>query len=198
MERDVLADVLQGDNAETLAEELLVLHGGLFNLKWVDPDAYEALGCTPTQAENLKRAFAFHICLRQAKQGQGRAIHKPQDALSWFLPLLVDQPQERFVVLFLDANNAPMKVELISQGSSRYTVVPVDAIFRRALELRARSLILAHNHPSGNVAPSEEDKELTKKINMVGKCLGVTVEDHIVVYDDLRWTSLREQGFLPC
>jgi len=92
-----------------------------------------------------------------------------------------DQDKEHFWCLFLDTKNHIKRVELITLGLLDQTVVHPREVFRPAIGISAKSVILGHNHPSGDPTPSDKDVDLTRRIAECGKILGVQVLDHIVI-----------------
>lgn len=92
--------------------------------------------------------------------------------------------RERFYVIYLNRQNKVLGYYLISVGSSCGTVVETKMIFQPAINLHASSIIIAHNHPSGNLNPSEADIKLTKKICEAGSILEIPVQDHIILTVD--------------
>jgi DNA repair protein RadC len=92
-----------------------------------------------------------------------------------------DKKQEYFVVLTLDGANRLISNTVVFQGTLNQSLVHPREIFAKAIEDRAASIIVAHNHPSGNVEPSADDKEITKKLRDAGQLLGIQVLEHIIV-----------------
>lgn len=89
--------------------------------------------------------------------------------------------QEEFKCLFLDRDNKVLGIYSLSKGGTAGTVVDVKLLMVAALKTKANAIILAHNHPSGNLEPSIKDRDLTKKIQMASKFLDVQLLDHIIV-----------------
>lgn len=96
-------------------------------------------------------------------------------------PVLADLPHEEFWLLLLDRGNRLMERFRVSQGGMHGTVADPKMIFREALDRRASSMILGHNHPSGQLRPSVEDIALTRKLVEAGRFLDVMVQDHLIV-----------------
>lgn len=109
---------------------------------------------------------------------------------------LVDLPHEEFWVLMLNRANRVIRKVQISQGGVNGTVADPKIIFKAALESLASAIILAHNHPSGNLSPSQADIELTKKVKEAGKTLEITVLDHIIVAGQ-NYYSFADEGVMP-
>ncbi len=91
---------------------------------------------------------------------------------------------EEFKILLLDRNNSCMGIVPISKGGVSGTVVDAKLIFASALKARSCGIILGHNHPSGNLMPSEADKTLTRKLIVAGKYLDIRILDHIIITDE--------------
>ncbi|WP_370090100.1 DNA repair protein RadC [Ekhidna sp.] len=110
-------------------------------------------------------------------------IGSSKDAFHLLHGDFMDLNHEEFWLLLLKRNNEVIKKEMLSRGGVSGTVVDAKIIFKRALEETASGLILAHNHPSGNLKPSQEDINLTKRIKDAGKSLDITVLDHLIITD---------------
>lgn len=115
------------------------------------------------------------------------------DAAAIFKPLLSDLPHEEFWVLLLNRNNLVIDKMMVSQGGLSGTVIDVRIIFKMALDKLACSIILCHNHPSGNLMPSEADKDITKKIKEAGKHMDIPVLDHLIIGND-SYFSFTDEG----
>ncbi|MFQ3580003.1 MAG: DNA repair protein RadC [Bacteroidales bacterium] len=110
-----------------------------------------------------------------------KKITSSQDAFEYFHPLLCDLHHEEFHVLYLNRANNIISSEKISSGGTTGTVADIKIIFRMALENRAQAIIVAHNHPSGNIQPSEADNQLTRKIKEAAKIFDMSFLDHIII-----------------
>ncbi|WCT13595.1 RadC family protein [Mucilaginibacter jinjuensis] len=108
---------------------------------------------------------------------------------------LVDLNHEEFWILLLSRNNKVIGKELISKGGLSGTVADPKIIFNIALLHQASSIILAHNHPSGNLKPSQQDIDLTRKLHQAGKILDINVFDHLIITDD-GFLSFADEGLL--
>ena len=103
---------------------------------------------------------------------------------------------EEFYILLLNRANRVIGHYLVSQGSLVGTIVDAKAIFAAALKCRAASIILAHNHPSCNLRPSQSDIELTKKLKQGGELLDIAVLDHLILSPDGGYYSFADEGLL--
>lgn len=103
--------------------------------------------------------------------------------------------RETFFVMLLNANGRVMGIVELSNGGFRGVVVEIKMIFAIALKACASSIVLAHNHPSGNLKPSAQDVMVTKKLKVAGEILELPVYDHLVVTSE-GFTSLAEEGYI--
>jgi DNA repair protein RadC len=122
-------------------------------------------------------------------------ISRSTDAFEIFKSLMGDLPYEEFWILLLNKANRVLKKVRISEGGISGTVVDPKKIFQICLAQHTSSIILGHNHPSGNIQPSEADNKITKKIKDCGIMLDVAVLDHIIIGDD-RYYSFADEGTL--
>lgn len=117
------------------------------------------------------------------------------DIYNYIKPQLLDLPHEEFWVILLNRANVVMKKESISSGGVAGTVADPKIIFKKALEQLASSIILVHNHPSGNTKPSAADIALTKKMKEAGQFLDLPILDHII-FTDNDYYSFADEGVL--
>jgi len=107
----------------------------------------------------------------------------------------VDQDKEHFFAFHLDTRNKIKVFELVSIGILNTSLVHPREVFTRAVMLRSAQIIIAHNHPSGEAKPSDEDLELTRRLRDAGKVLGIEVIDHVVC-TKYKFFSLKEHGLI--
>lgn len=108
-------------------------------------------------------------------------IGAPIDLYNFIAPKLMDLQREEFWAIYMNNKNKVLGYEKIASGGLTQTTVDLKLIFKKSLELNATTLAVAHNHPSGSVMPSKEDKLLTEKIANASKALGIRFMDHIIV-----------------
>ncbi len=118
-----------------------------------------------------------------------------QDAYNCIYPVMEDLNHEVFKILLLNRNNRVTKIETISIGGVAGTVVDPKIIFKKALDEQASSIILTHNHPSGNLKPSQQDITVTKKLVEAGKTLEINILDHLIISDQ-GFFSFLDEGLL--
>ena len=109
-------------------------------------------------------------------------------------PLIGDLAHEEFWIIYLNNSNKVLRKQQLSRGGMTGTLVDIRIVMKQALEEGATSIILAHNHPSGNPAPSDQDITLTKKLIAGGKLLDITVLDHIIVAGDTYFSFADEKS----
>ncbi|MBF4465755.1 DNA repair protein RadC [Flavobacterium sp. LC2016-12] len=108
-------------------------------------------------------------------------------------PIIGELPHEEFWVLFLNNSNKVISKSQLSKGGISGTIVDVRLVFKLALENGATGLILCHNHPSGNLQPSDADRQITKKIKQAGDSLDVKVLDHLII-TETKYYSFVDEG----
>ncbi len=145
------------------------------------------------------KAISIITALELGKRRQLEvALEKPKitcskDAYNLLQPVIGDLHHEEFWVLFLNNSNKVLENKLISKGGLTATIVDVRLLFKRALELGAVAIIVSHNHPSGKLEPSEQDKLLTKKIKEAGSTLDIKVLDHLIITEKA-YFSFADEG----
>jgi DNA repair protein RadC len=122
-------------------------------------------------------------------------IRSPKDVFENYQSLFKDQVRERFVVFWLNSANKVIGFEVITEGLLNSSLCHPREIYRGACVATAASIIIAHNHPSGNPEPSQEDIVITKQVVDSGKILGIPVHDHIIFAEDT-YTSFTERGLM--
>lgn len=122
-------------------------------------------------------------------------ISGPETVYNLLFPKLKKEHREHFIALYLSTRNRVIAQETISVGSLNASIVHPREVFRPALLHAAAALILAHNHPSGDPEPSQEDADITRRMHEAGKLLGIELLDHVVLAAD-GYTSLRERKLI--
>lgn len=122
-------------------------------------------------------------------------VTSPEVAATLVVPLLGAADRERCVALLLDTKHRLLDVNTVSVGSIDHTFMAPREVFRDALLANAAALVLAHNHPSGDPAPSRDDELVTTRLVRAGELVGIEVLDHLVVGGE-RWVSLARRGAL--
>lgn len=150
-------------------------------------------GITPARACRLKAAVELGRRAHAPSDLEKATIRSPQDAASILLPNMGHLEQETLWTILLNARSAVIGLVKVYQGQLNRVDVRIADLFREAVRQNACSIVLGHNHPSGDPTPSPEDAQITKMAADIGETLGITVIDHIIVAGG-RWISLRERG----
>jgi DNA repair protein RadC len=190
----VLGTGAGGRGALDVANALLQARGGLHGLMRSGPDE---LACVPGvgPVRGVQLAAALELGRRTLAHAPGARlrIRTPRDAAALLVPAYGARPVELFGVLLLDSTHRVLKTAIVSMGTLNTTMVEPRDVFREALVGSAASIVLFHNHPSGDPTPSAEDDELTRRLVAAGVLMGVHVVDHIVI-GDVRYCSFKELG----
>ena len=149
------------------------------------------------EAKAITILAAMELGNRRGKSDapQRDKIITSKDASEIFSKHLADLPNEEFWILTLNRANKIIGKHCVSKGGVAGTVVDAKSVFKPAVESNASSVILCHNHPSGNLSPSNEDITLTKKLTQAGSNLDVKVLDHIIVSDS-GYFSFADEGMM--
>ena len=119
-------------------------------------------------------------------------VTDPQTAFDYLKPYGKEQ-QEHFIVLLLNGQNQIFNCKVVTIGIANRTLVHLREVFAPAIEQRATSIIIAHNHPSGSVAPSEDDYNVTTRLKQAGEIIGISVLDHIIFTSE-NYYSMSQRG----
>jgi DNA repair protein RadC len=186
----------RGESALALAERVLVSTGGLLDLMDVDPSELTKIhGVGKVKAIAILAAVELGRRVQSSQVGDLRKITSPDDVAAYLMERLRFLRKEHFIAIHLNTKHQILGEEIVSIGSLNASIVHPREIFKTALKRSAAAIICAHNHPSGDPTPSEEDVEVTRRLVSAGKILGVEVLDHIVI-GDKRFISLRERGLM--
>jgi DNA repair protein RadC len=149
------------------------------------------------EAKAITIAAALELGRRRKPENMDEKplIKTSKDAADILQPILADEVIEQFYLLHLNRANKLLKTEGISVGGVSGTVVDAKIIFKKALDAGAVGIILCHNHPSGNLKPSEADIHLTKKLVAAGKLIDIAVIDHLIVANT-GWYSFKDEGMM--
>lgn len=124
-----------------------------------------------------------------------RTITSPQDAYRLVQEWLEPRDRECFLIALLDTRNKVLGLHIVSIGSLNASLVHPREVMKPAILANASAMLLAHNHPSGDPDPSQEDLAITSRLKQAGELLGIPVLDHLVIGDG-RFVSLKERGVL--
>ncbi len=134
----------------------------------------------------------FELAERRVKPLRS-VIKSPRDVFLYAKPLVAGLLKEHFLVLFLDCKNNVLKHEVVSVGTLDASLVHPREVFRSAIKEGCASIILVHNHPSGDCNPSKEDLDVTERLVDAGKLIGISVLDHVIIGNDSFWSEKHDE-----
>lgn len=197
-DRELLAILLgtgrEGKNVLDMAQEILAKHP-MKNLLALDyKKLAEIKGIGPSKACSLLAAFELTKRALEVEDNNLPTINSAKDAVAQLQELRTAK-KEHFVVLYLNARNQLIHKETISVGTLNASLVHPREVFKPAIDHLAATIIIAHNHPSGELVASEEDIKVTKRLSGAGELLGVEVLDHLII-TNTGHASLKEKGLI--
>ena len=178
------------------AKKLLTVFKNIRRVLEADITTLQTFGELPPQSALHFKAMGdlYRLSLREEFK-RGRVISSPKDVSTFLIEQIGGRPREVFTALFLDHRNHLLAFETLQEGTVDHTAVYPREILRRALELNATGLILAHNHPAGSLEPSEGDKQLTRQVQTAARAMGITIHDHLILTTEGEF-SFRQAGLL--
>jgi DNA repair protein RadC len=198
-QRELLAILLRhgppGVGVLALADQLLKEFDGLAGLARADMrDMMRVHGVGPVKAIEVKAALELgkRMALSSPDQ-QHIQVKTPADAAQVLMLAMGTLEQEEVRTMLLDTRNRVLALPMIYRGSLNTTSMRIGEVFKEAIRANCAAVIVAHNHPSGDPAPSAEDVRVTKSLVQAGKLLDIEVLDHLVIAQS-RYVSLKERG----
>jgi DNA repair protein RadC len=183
-----------GENAVQVGQRLLQNFGGLSGLHRADfGEVCGQHGIGPAKAAQIKAAIELGRRLTQISPEERPAIHSPEDAAALVQYEMSALEQEELRVILLDTRNRVLHIDSVYRGSLNTSQVRIGELFRTAIRNNSAAVIVVHNHPSGDPAPSPDDVAVTRAIVQAGKLLDIEVLDHLVIGNG-RFVSLKERG----
>jgi DNA repair protein RadC len=193
----LLRNGVPGKDAVSLARELLSKYGGLRGLLSVS-----AAELQKTKGLGAAKTASLAAVMEMAKRGLKEEmigkdyLRDPGSAMTFLYASLRDKKKEVLKVLFLNKANCILAEADLSEGTIDEAAIHPREVVKAALEKHATAIVLVHNHPSGRIEPSAEDKIITVKLQQACQSVGVKVLDHIIVGDN-RYFSFVEHGCMP-
>ena len=186
----------RNESAVQIATRILSQSGSLRNLPNLSlEELQENKGIGPDKAVMIKAALELGCRLATTPREEVGSITTPRQAADLFMEELRYKKKEYFKILLLNTKNHVISREEISVGSLSASIVHPREIFSIPMRKSAASVILIHNHPSGDPSPSQEDLEVTRRLVDAGNILGIAVRDHIIIGDGC-FFSFREKGLI--
>jgi DNA repair protein RadC len=184
----------RGESALRMAERLLAQYGGVAGLAQA---SFEELcnthGVGTAKASQIKSALEIGRRLMMALPQDRPQVRSPADVANLLMLEMGLLEQEHLRVILMDTKNYVVRVATVYSGSLNTAVIRVGEVFRDAIRANCASLIVVHNHPSGDPTPSPEDIRVTEMLVDAGKLLDIAVLDHVVIGRN-RYVSLKERG----
>ncbi|PWT75271.1 MAG: hypothetical protein C5B60_05590 [Chloroflexi bacterium] len=195
---ELLAIILRvgssGENVIQLSEKLLRQYGGLGGLMTMDfAELCNVHGVGAAKAAQLKAALELGLRVSKGQPEARPQITSPDVVAQLTLADMGFLPQEQLRVLCLDSKNFVVHQQIIYQGTVNSSVVRIAEVFKPAVIRTCPAIVVVHNHPSGDVTPSDEDVRTTRLLSEAGQLLDIELLDHVIVGHN-NHTSLKEQG----
>ncbi|MGI5823245.1 MAG: RadC family protein [Dethiobacteria bacterium] len=179
-----------------LAEKVITRAGGLrFLPDYTLEELQEIKGIGLAKAVQIKAALELGRRMAATLRPAALSLNSPQDVAGFLMEEMRYYHKEYFKIILLNTKNQIISLEDISVGSLNSSIVHPREIFHVSIKKSAAAIILAHNHPSGDPHPSNEDLEVTKRVAEAGEILGIKVLDHLIIGEG-KYFSLKEKGLL--
>ena len=197
----ILRSGVPGNNSLALANQILSLtkdtsYPGLLGLMHMSlPDLMKVNGIGKVKAIQLKCIGELSKRMASAVARPGLSFNDPITIAKYYMEHLRHEEQEVLIVMLLDGKNHLIGEQTLSRGTVNATLITPREVFLEAMKFHAVSVILVHNHPSGDPTPSDDDIKVTERVYRSGELLGVRLLDHVVIGDH-KYVSFRELGLL--
>ncbi len=189
---------VKGSSALDIAKKILVkVKGDLNELGKLSVSDLKKLekGLGNTKAVTIAAALELGRRRQSSEVREKPVIKSSRDSFEYIYQEVADLPHEEFYVLYLNKSNKVITHKNISSGGVTGTVADIKIILKHGIELLASSIIAVHNHPSGNLTPSQADIELTRKIKEAAKPLDIILLDHLII-GEKNYYSFADEGML--
>lgn len=185
---------VKGENAVQVGQRLLQTFGGIRGLhKATYEEVKSQRGLGEAKASTIKAAIELGRRLSLEAPEERPVIHSPADAAALVMYEMSALEQEHLRVMLLDTRNQVIDIVELYQGSLNISMIRVGEVFKPAVRRNIASIIVVHNHPSGDPTPSPDDMAVTRAIVEAGKLLDIEVLDHLVIGQG-KYVSLKERG----
>ena len=192
----ILRTGYRDETAIRLAEKVISRAGGLRFLPDYTLEELQGIkGIGLAKAVQIKAALELGRRMAATLRPTALSLNSPQEVAGFLMEEMRYYHKEYFKIILLNTKNQIISLEDISVGSLNSSIVHPREIFHVSIKKSAASIILVHNHPSGDPHPSREDLEVTTRVAEAGKILGINVLDHLIIGEG-KYFSLKEKGFL--
>jgi len=187
----------QGTSAIDLARKILKRFSTFRNMAHTDARDWKDLkGLGTAKVAHIQAALEIGRRFREDEASAGKEkVSSAKDIVDILMPQMRDLKTEAFKVAYLDSNNRIIDITDAATGTVNHAMPIVREIIHSALQKFAASIICAHNHPSGNITPSAQDKKFTKELSEAGKLMEINVMDHIIIGEDEHF-SFADEGLM--
>lgn len=191
----ILGRGIKGESVMVTAQRLLSAFGNIQKISQASLEELSSVkGVGPAKASQLKAVF--ELAKRSGNDsGEKITVRSSKDVVKLAWQKLKDKKKEHFLILCLDTRSNLIKTGDISIGTLDTNLVHPREVFKEAIQSLAASIILVHNHPSGDPEPSEDDLIITRRLIESGKILGINVIDHIIITKN-GFFSFKEKGLI--
>lgn len=197
---ELLAIILRtgskSENILNLSNRILCQCGGINGLLSTGFETLQELkGIGEAKATQLMALSELSKRFKSFRSGEEIKITEPQNVAEYIMEDMRHLKKEYLKIIMLNTKNVVIKVTDVSMGSLNSSIVHPREVFVEAIKCSSASIIICHNHPSGDPTPSKEDINITSRLKECGKLLGIEVLDHIIIGNGI-YISLKEKGFL--
>lgn len=183
-------------SALLLADRLLHCHAGLRGLAGASlADLQRTPGVGAVKAIQIAACFELGKRLMALPEEHRRAITTPEEAAALLSPEMRHLDVEVFRALLLDTKSRLIRIETITKGTLDSSLVHPREVFKCAMAVSAASLVVCHNHPTGDPRPSPDDLKVTRRLRDAGEVVGIELVDHIIIGGS-KWVSLKREGLI--
>ena len=191
----ILGRGIPGESVTVTSQRLLSTFG---NVKAISEASLEELGKVKgiglAKASQIKAAFEL-AKRSEEEMGEKISIKSSEDVVKLIRPKLKDKKKEYFLLLSLNSRNNLIRVSDVSIGTLNANLIHPREVFKEAIQSLAVSVVLVHNHPSGDATPSKDDIEITKQLIEASKIMDITILDHIII-SDRDYKSMKDKELL--
>lgn len=182
------------ENAIEVGMQLLSSFGGVAGIAQASVEQLLAIpGITETKAVQIKAAIEIGKRVLAASMGERPQVRNPTDVCNLLMLEMGLLEREELRVVLLDTKNFILRITTVYSGNTNSAVVRIKEVFTEAIRINAASVIIVHNHPSGDPSPSPEDVRVQEMISEAGKLLDIEVLDHLIIGRN-RFFSMKERG----